>query len=299
MLLRAPHCKHPRQIFDHQKLHSSVCLHKEDFPKDPFAFLPDSWINEEYGWAEVINLLRDKEEAMKDRAASASRSGTMDLPPPGFPSNPDPSPSPSIASKNRKIFRSAIRRVGSRSSSIVSRASSIDRQSYDQTDLTSNSDMSDDQSGIVQNSPPLTKPVEAITEPTDEPVPPDVTGAGNILAEFTLPAGAIELDLLDSDAIPALIAGVLRGTNVAEFLERLEVLAYTGTHSDLYLLSIFIYENILDIGKEIIRQNNRLQFSSMLLQVCSDRKYAEYTGLAIRVAYEVFWHAGKRLPFLV
>ena len=57
---------------------------------------------------------------------------------------------------------------------------------------------------------------------------------GNHVAEFTLPAWAIELDLLDCDAIPALIAGVLRGTNVTEFLERLEVLAYTGTPSDLY-----------------------------------------------------------------
>ena len=43
-------------------------------------------------------------------------------------------------------------------------------------------------------------------------------------------ARAIELDLLDCDAIPALIAGVLRDTNVKEFLERLGVLACTGMH---------------------------------------------------------------------
>jgi hypothetical protein len=33
---------------------------------------------------------------------------------------------------------------------------------------------------------------------------------------------------LDCDAIPTLIASVLRGTNVNEFLERLDVLAYMG-----------------------------------------------------------------------
>jgi hypothetical protein len=64
---------------------------------------------------------------------------------------------------------------------------------------------------------------EAISEPTSEPAP--------VPAEFTLPAEAIELDLLDCDAIPTLIASVLRGTNVNEFLERLEVLAYTGAYS--------------------------------------------------------------------
>ena len=77
-----------------------------------------------------------------------------------------------------------------------------------------NGDASDKQSG-VQNTP-----VEVITEPTDVPSP--------VPAEFTLPPKAIELDLLDCDAIPTLIASVLRGTNVKEFLERLEVLAYTG-----------------------------------------------------------------------
>ncbi|KAF8258064.1 hypothetical protein EI94DRAFT_1835233 [Lactarius quietus] len=30
----------------------------------------------------------------------------------------------------------------------------------------------------------------------------------------------------------------------------------------------------------------------MIRQVCRDKKYAEYTGLAIRVAYEVYWYSG-------
>ena len=45
-------------------------------------------------------------------------------------------------------------------------------------------------------------------------------------------AGAIELDLLDCNVVHALITGVLRGTNVKEFLERLGVLACTGTYPD-------------------------------------------------------------------
>ena len=216
-----------------------MCFHKENFPEDPFACLPGSWINKsekQYGWTEVIDLLRDKEEDMKDQAASASRSGTMDLCPPVISSKPGPSPPPSIESEDRTFFRNTVRRAGSKTSSLASQGSSADRQSHDETDLASNSDMSDEQSGVVQNDPPIARPVEAITEPTDEPVPPDLTDAGN---EFTLPARAIELDLLDCDAIPALIAGVLRGTNVAEFLERLEVLAYTGTHSDFIFCQFF------------------------------------------------------------
>ena len=60
-------------------------------------------------------------------------------------------------------------------------------------------------------------------------------------AEFVLPPEAIESDLLDCDGIPTLIAGVLSGTNVKEFLERLEVIAYTGTHSNS-VPSNFLYE---------------------------------------------------------
>ena len=60
-------------------------------------------------------------------------------------------------------------------------------------------------------------------------------------AEFTLPPEAIELDLLDCDVIPMLIAGMVNGVNVMEFLERLQTLAYTGTHSDS-VLSIFLHE---------------------------------------------------------
>ena len=90
-----------------------------------------------------------------------------------------------------------------------------------------NGETNDKQSGVVQNAP-----VEAITDPTDEPSP--------VPAEFTLPPEAIELDLLDCDAIPALIASVLRGTNVKEFLERLEVLAYTGKYSGFIYTDLFI-----------------------------------------------------------
>ena len=90
-----------------------------------------------------------------------------------------------------------------------------------------NGETSDKQSDVVQIAP-----VEAITDPTDEPSP--------VPTKFTLPPEAIELDLLDCDAIPALIASVLRGTNVKEFLERLEVLAYTGKYSGFICADLFI-----------------------------------------------------------
>jgi hypothetical protein len=76
--------------------------------------------------------------------------------------------------------------------------------------------------------------VQALREAVEiEPAHPDV-----------LPPKAMELDLLDCDAIPALIAGVLRGTNVREFLERLGVLACTGMCSDFMciMLPIFPYD---------------------------------------------------------
>jgi hypothetical protein len=86
------------------------------------------------------------------------------------------------------------------------------------------------QSSLVQIGP-----AEVISEPTFEPA--------LVPAEFRLPPEAIELDLLDCDAIPTLIASVLRGTNVNEFLERLEVLAYTGKYSGLLCTDLFIYSS--------------------------------------------------------
>ena len=47
----------------------------------------------------------------------------------------------------------------------------------------------------------------------------------------------------------------------------------------------------------MIHESKGNQFTSMIRQLCSDKKYAEHTGLAIQVAYEVFWHSGKILSF--
>jgi hypothetical protein len=74
---------------------------------------------------------------------------------------------------------------------------------------------------------------------------------GNGPAEFTLPAEAIELDILDPGAIPALIAGVLRGTNVNEFLERLEVLAYTGKHPPDLICRLFFFTKYFRIWQDV------------------------------------------------
>ncbi len=76
----------------------------------------------------------------------------------------------------------------------------------------------------------------------------------------------------------------------------LAVVAYTGMHSDLCVVN-FYSRNVSEVARMTIEQNNRRQFSLMLQQVCSDSKYAEYTGLAIRVAYEMFWHSGERQSF--
>ncbi|KAN0129057.1 Uncharacterized alpha/beta hydrolase domain (DUF2235) domain containing protein [Lactarius tabidus] len=246
---RACHRKLPRQIFNHQKLHASICLHG-DLSGTPFARLPNSWVLQDGmqdGWTDVINLLRENDEAKYLIKSNTNiRSGP-----------------PSIA-----YFDFG------------------------------NGGMSD-QSEVVQN----TSPGEVFTDPTfrvpsppilrslvpssiSSPVPSPVSypaplrallpvSSVAVVPEFRLLAEAVEWDLLDLDSIPALIGGVLRGTNVDVFLERLEVLAH------------------LNIGKVMmIQMGNGYQFSSMIRQVCGDdKKYADHTGSAIRVAYEVFWHS--------
>jgi hypothetical protein len=37
----------------------------------------------------------------------------------------------------------------------------------------------------------------------------------------------------------------------------------------------------------------------MIKQVCNNNKYADFTGLAIRVAYEVFWYSGERQSYRI
>lgn len=155
---------------------------------------------------------------MKDQAAIASRSGTTDLPPPELFSMPSHLQSFVTDDEDRTSIRNAVKHTFSSSLASATSQTSSPRLSLD-------------------HELPITADSEVITEPKHDSTPLDMTDAGipgNHVAEFTLPAWAIELDLLDCDAIPALIAGVLRGTNVTEFLERLEVLAYTGTPSDLY-----------------------------------------------------------------
>ena len=254
-------------------------MHRENFPENPYAYLPKSWINtsrKSYSWTEVKNLLRDKGEDIKGQADEAYSSGASDLPRSEFSLILGPSSPPStIITEDNESFRDAVSRAGSISSS-------LSLQSFP----------------AVQNDPPVIRPKEVITEPTDEPGHPDLTDAASILPEFTLPAGAIELDLLAYDAIPALIAGVLKGANVAEFLDRLGVLAYPSTHSGFMCCRFFFSSrNISEIGKTIIRENVGHQFSSMIRQIFDDKKHVKYIVLAIRVAYGAFWHSGERQSF--
>ena len=125
---------------------------------NPFARLPKSWTNDSaLGWAEIIDLLRDKGENVQVEAV-----GTFEHSVKIFPVDP---PVPEKPEKLVTVSSPHMRAVR-------------DLVGKDHTDL--------------------------------------------------LPPEAIELDLLDSDVIPTLIAGVLRGSNVNEFLERLGVLACTG-----------------------------------------------------------------------
>jgi hypothetical protein len=169
--------------------------------KIPFARLPKSWINKsgkQYDWTEVINLLRNREENMKDKAAGAIKQRTTILPPLDF------SPAPTIASDRRKIFRDTVSTASS--ISLAEEHVSFSRELLSSRRVpvlppkkgiteppdepfsvpsafppplkdsasTRSGDTSNKQSGVVQNAP-----VEVITEPTDEPFP--------VPAEFPLP----------------------------------------------------------------------------------------------------------------
>ncbi|KAN0129047.1 Uncharacterized alpha/beta hydrolase domain (DUF2235) domain containing protein [Lactarius tabidus] len=157
---RALHCKRPRQIYDHQKLHSSVCYHKasKDESKSPFACLPDSWVRVwGPGWMRIIRLLQDEGDK-RVQAVGAFDSTNENIDPREFPSLHELAPS-LLPSERAQVF-------------------------------------------------------------------------GNLMGVLERTELGIELDLLDCDAIPTLIAGILRGTNVNEFLQRLGVLACSGTRSD-------------------------------------------------------------------
>ena len=185
-LLRAWHLKRPRQIYDHQKLHSSVCLHKksDDSSKNlsPFARLPKSW-TDDLDWTKIIKLLRDRGEDTKVEAVAA------------FAKSNEIAPvHPLLPNTGPKIER-------------VTRGSAATRQNMSVN------------TGAVR----------------------DIVVHTNLDVDLPEPiASAIELDLLDYDAIPALITGVLRGTNVEEFLERLGVLACTGMHLDFICCRFFL-----------------------------------------------------------
>ena len=186
---------------------------------NPFARLPKSWTNDSaLGWAEIIDLLRDKGENVQVEAV-----GTFEH---------------------------------------------------------------NDRISPVDPPVPKTRPAEGATiSSAATQAVRDLVGKDHM---DLLPPEAIELDLLDSDVIPTLIAGVLRGSNVNEFLERLGVLACTGMRWTLYAIN-FSSRNVSGKGKAKILEDS--QFSSMLRQVYFDERYAE---LAIRVAYQVFWHSGER-----
>ena len=103
----------------------------------------------------------------------------------------------------------------------------------------------DNSSKIVLSHPPLPNTGPEIIQKSVTATSLNTRAAHDIVdtnRDVLLPepiASAIELDLLDCDVIPTLITGVLRGTNVKEFLERLGVLACTGMYPDFIYCRFF------------------------------------------------------------
>jgi hypothetical protein len=203
MLPRTPHRKGPRQIYDHQKLHSTVFAEQSIFPEVPFAGFLDLWFDESgkrYDWAQIIQLLRDEEGHRDDAVLAFSR--TRDLPdPPQFLSTSAPAPQLVLDPP-----------VSSPMLAPISQRVPDPREP-----------LSMPSSSRLQVVPDV---LEIRSERT-EALRPMEEGKSDIL-----PVSAIQLDIFEPGEIPALIAGVLGGTNVNEFLERLGALACTGMHSD-------------------------------------------------------------------
>ena len=242
-----------------------MCLHKEG--ESPFARLPNSWVTKaekRYDWTEVIQLLRIEVD-IKDKAADASKRGTMVLPPLELSPTPSPSRSLSIQPPSTPSGKASSVQAPS-----IATASSKRHDMRDTLEVATKSPQGSISSGGTRRKVPKflhggksmflrsrskraakTSKLPQGSRPSSvaqSPVSPALIGVGP--AEFTLPAEAIELDILDRGAIPALIAGVLRGTNVKEFLERLEVLAYTGKHPDL-ICRLFFFTKYSRIWQDV------------------------------------------------
>lgn len=272
------HRKRPRQIFNHQRLHASVCL-QNDSSGAPVAYLPDLWINpngEQYGWTEVIHHLRDQ-----DKVARAFINKSTIL---------IPSEHPSIASAERRHFRETVRNTShtleTSSRRQSQRESSPGHQSLNDPASSGGRGMSC-QSKVIQNTSPgedvlaervpspvipslpdspVTSPVAPpVASPVILPVASSVASLASVSpsiplsdwslvkSEFMLPAEAIEWDLLDCNAIPALIGGVLRGTNVTEFLRRLQMLACSG-RCLFIAVDFFLHEIFQTLARRIFKR---------------------------------------------
>ena len=194
-----------------------------------------------------------------------------------------------VSSFGRGVIRDTIRRAST--SLPGSRPSSVNLQTrFPDSDHQSPINSESAHGGHVIDDPIVAEAITTASPPTNVPILP---------AEFTLPPEAIELDLLDCNGIPTLIAGVLNGTNVNEFLERLEALAYTGTHSDLVPSIVdFSSQYVSDDGKISIQEENEGQFSLMVQKVFDEGEFQykfKYAKLAIKIAYDAFGHSGERL----
>ena len=199
-------------------MHASVCLHKQklELPEVPIASLPRSWTNKpggQYGWKNVINLLRIQEDEATDDSGRLLSFIEREL-----------RYRPSDTGFQREALRYTV--IGAKNSLRKPRSSSVGSLRRERGH----------QSPTNLESAPGGHVTSGSYAAEDEPAEPITRDA-----EFTLPPEAIELDLLDCDVIPILIAGMANGINVMEFLERVQTLAYTGTHSDS-VPSIFLHE---------------------------------------------------------
>lgn len=204
-----------------------MCLHKKSDHSDdssknpsPFARLPTSWTNDS-DWTKIINLLRDQGENAKVAAVGAFDSSNkivlfgppcLDAEPKIEPGTLAEPPSKFTVSGTVRTMRDVV--AGMTGPSVT--FSSMNMQA-------------------VRNI----ADAKAVRDITDTKAARDIadTNLDVLLPEAF--ARTIELDLLDCDAIPALITGVLRGTNVKEFLERLGVLACTRMYPDFIFCRFF------------------------------------------------------------
>ena len=219
-----------------------MCLHNDASKNtEPFACLPKSWANNS-DWTEILDLLRNKEQNIKAEAISTFDNVQVDPPTPEI--NVEAPATPTLLNINAEAISTSDNvQVHPPAPEINLEAPATPTLLNIKAEAISTFDNvqvhprvpeisleAPAMPTILIDPPSRSHTVTTLASPNTEGVR-EVLNNGPAVANV-LPPEAIEFDLLDCDSIPALIAGVRRGTNVKEFLERLGVLTCTGMCSD-------------------------------------------------------------------